>query len=195
MEFMSQMGFFLYPLLLCSIIAAFICFERFIALRDKVLFPHDFISKLSSQAYDVEAYSEVSLAGRLLGFFHNERHAKDEKMLKAFVQLELGRLERGLYILEVVTGIAPLIGLLGTVFGLTNVFGTLSHQIEFSDPTVFVSGIALALNTTILGLLIAIPCLAMHSFFQRRIDIIAQQLEFSIESLLYNERVNGYALS
>lgn len=190
MEFISQTGWFLYPLLLCSILAAFVCFERFFALRNQVLFPQGFISKLLSKDFDPEAYSEISLAGRLLAFFHNEQHAKDEKILKAFVQLELGRLERGLSVLEVITGIAPLIGLLGTVFGLTNVFGTLSHEMEFSDPTVFVTGIALALNTTILGLLIAIPCLVMHAFFQRRIDLIAQQLEFSIESLLYNERAN-----
>ena len=190
MEFISQMGLFLYPLLLCSILAAFICFERFIALRDSVLFPRGFIEKLLSQDFNSGAYSDASLAGRLQSFFQTERHAKDEKILKAFVQLELGRLERGLFILEVITGIAPLIGLLGTVFGLTNVFGTLSHEMQFSDPAVFVTGIALALNTTILGLLIAIPCLAMHSFFQRKIDLIAQQLEFSIESLLYNERVN-----
>lgn len=190
MDFISQTGLFIYPLLLCSILATFICFERFIALRNKVLFPDGFIAKLLSKDFVKGDYSETSLAGRLLAFFHNERHAKDEKILKAFVQLELGRLERGLFILEVITGIAPLIGLLGTVFGLTNVFGTLSYEMDFSDPSVFVTGIALALNTTILGLLIAIPCLAMHSFFQRRIDLIAQQLEFSIESLLYNERVN-----
>jgi biopolymer transport protein ExbB len=110
-------------------------------------------------------------------------------MLKAFVQLEIGRLESGLFILEVVTGIAPLIGLLGTVFGLTSVFGTFSPELEFSDPSSFVSGIALALNTTILGLLIAIPSLAMYAFFQRRIDVISHQLDLSIESLLYQDRV------
>ena len=110
-------------------------------------------------------------------------------MLKAFVQLEVGRLERGLFILEVVTGIAPLIGLLGTVFGLTSVFGTFSPALEFSNTNAFVGGIATALNTTLLGLLIAIPSMAMHSFFQRRIEVISQQIELSIESLLFKERV------
>ena len=88
--------------------------------------------------------------------------------MKAFVQLELGRLERGLFILEVITGIAPLIGLLGTVFGRPMFLALCPTKMQFSDPAVFVTGIALLLNTTILGLLIAIPCLAMHSFFKGR---------------------------
>lgn len=189
MEFINQIGLFSFPLLLCSILATFISIERYFALRNSLVFPNGFLSEVLSGNLESANYTNASLAGRLLQFFHSKSHAKDEKMLKAFVQLELGRLERGLYILEVVTGIAPLIGLLGTVFGLTNVFGTFSPELEFSDPSSFVSGIALALNTTILGLLIAIPSMAMHSFFQRRIDMISHQLDLSIESLLYKERV------
>ena len=189
MDFINQTGLFFFPLLLCSILATFISIERYFALRKKVIFPNGFLDEVLSGKVNLVNYTNVSLAGRLLEFFHSNRHAKDEKMLKAFVQLEIGRLERGLFILEVVTGIAPLIGLLGTVFGLTSVFGTFSPELEFSEPTSFISGIALALNTTIIGLIIAIPALAMYSFFQRRIDVISQQLELSIESLLFKERV------
>lgn len=189
MEFINQTGLFFFPLLLCSILATYISIERYFALRKSAVFPNGFLEEVLAGKVNSVNYTEASLAGRLLEFFHRNAHAKDEKMLKAFVQLEIGRLERGLFVLEVVTGIAPLIGLLGTVFGLTSVFGTFSPELEFSDPSSFVSGIALALNTTILGLLIAIPSLAMYSFFQRRIDVISQQIELSIESLLFKERV------
>jgi biopolymer transport protein ExbB len=189
MEFINQTGLFFFPLLLCSILATYISIERYIALRNNAIFPDGFLDEMLSGNLHAVNYSKDSLAGRLLQFFHGKQHAKDEKMLKAFVQLEIGRLESGLFILEVVTGIAPLIGLLGTVFGLTSVFGTFSPELEFSDPSSFVSGIALALNTTILGLLIAIPSLAMYAFFQRRIDVISHQLDLSIESLLYQDRV------
>ena len=189
MEFINQTGLFFFPLLLCSILATYISIERYFSLRNSVIFPNGFLDEVLSGSINSVSYTKASLAGRLLEFFHSNSHAKDEKMLKAFVQLEVGRLERGLFILEVITGIAPLIGLLGTVFGLTSVFGTFSPELEFSDPSSFVSGIAIALNTTLLGLLIAIPSLAMHSFFQRRIDVISQQIELSIESLLFKERV------
>jgi len=189
MEFINQTGLFFFPLLLCSILATYISIERYFSLRKSVIFPNGFLDEVLSGSINSVNYTKASLAGRLLEFFHSNRHAKDEKMLKAFVQLEVGRLERGLFILEVITGIAPLIGLLGTVFGLTSVFGTFSPELEFSDPSSFVSGIAIALNTTLLGLLIAIPSLAMHSFFQRRINVISQQIELSIESLLFKERV------
>ena len=189
MEFINQTGIFFFPLLLCSILATFISIERYLALRNKAIFPDGFLDEIVSGNLHSVNYSKDSLAGRFLEFFHSKEHAKDEKMLKSFVQLEIKRLESGLFILEVVTGIAPLIGLLGTVFGLTSVFGTFSPELEFSDPSSFVSGIALALNTTILGLLIAIPSLAMYSFFQRRIDVISHQLDLSIESLLYQDRV------
>ena len=189
MEFINQTGLFFTPLLLCSILATYISIERYFSLRKSVIFPNGFLDEVLSGSINSVNYTKASLAGRLLEFFHSNRHAKDEKMLKAFVQLEVGRLERGLFILEVITGIAPLIGLLGTVFGLTSVFGTFSPELEFSDPSSFVSGIAIALNTTLLGLLIAIPSLAMHSFFQRRIDVISQQIQLSIESLLFKERI------
>ena len=189
MEFINQTGLFFFPLLLCSILATYISIERYFALRKSVIFPNGFLDEVLSGSINSVNYTKASLAGRLLEFFHSNRHAKDEKMLKAFVQLEVGRLERGLFILEVVTGIAPLIGLLGTVFGLTNVFGTFSPALEFSNTNAFVGGIATALNTTLLGLLIAIPSMAMHSFFQRRIEVISQQIELSIESLLFKERV------
>ena len=189
MEFINQTGLFFLPLLLCSILATYISIERYFSLRKSVIFPNGFLDEVLSGSINSVNYTKASLAGRLLEFYNSNRHAKDEKMLKAFVQLEVGRLERGLFILEVITGIAPLIGLLGTVFGLTSVFGTFSPELEFSDPSSFVSGIAIALNTTLLGLLIAIPSLAMHSFFQRRIDVISQQIELSIESLLFKQRV------
>lgn len=188
MEFINQTGVFFFPLLLCSVLATFISIERYFALRKNVVFPNGFLDDVLSGNINSVTYSKASLAGRLLEFFNANSYAKDEKMLKAFVQLEIGRLERGLFILEVVTGIAPLIGLLGTVFGLTSVFGTFSPELEFSDPSSFISGIALALNTTILGLLVAIPSLAMHSFFQRRIEVISHQIELSIESLFFKER-------
>ena len=102
MEFINQTGVFFFPLLLCSVLATFISIERYFALRKTVVFPNGFLDDVLSGNVNSVTYSKASLAGRLLDFFNTNSHAKDEKMLKAFVQLEIGRLERGLFILEVV---------------------------------------------------------------------------------------------
>lgn len=194
MEFISDTGIFFYPLLFCSVLLIYISIERALALRNSVILPDSFmVSLLDGSLGDTQQGNELgnrSLAGRLVEFFKTEANYKDEPLLKAFVQLEMSRLERGLYILEVITGIAPLIGLLGTVYGLTHVFGTFSIGSGFSEQGDFVSGIAIALNTTILGLIVAIPSLAMHSYFQRRIDIIDSKLKLTIESLLSRKSQN-----
>ncbi len=70
---------------------------------------------------------------------------------------ELVRLERGLIVLEVVTGIAPLIGLIGTVAGLVHVFSGLGLSTGASDTKAVALGISEALNCTIFGLSIAVP--------------------------------------
>jgi len=189
MEFLNQTGVFLYPLILCSCLGVYVSCERIYALRKNVLFPDSFIEDLLDDQIDLNNLSGDSLARRLVLFFREQSYAKDEKILKAFVQLEIGRLEKGLFILEAITAIAPLVGLLGTVFGLTNVFGTLSLGLDFSNTGAFVSGIALALNTTILGLLIAIPLLAVHSYLIRKIELTSQNLDLCIEGLLYRDRI------
>ena len=189
MDFFNQIGVFIYPLILCSFLGVYISCERIFALRKNVLFPDSFIEDFLDDKIDLNNLSGDSLARRLVLFFRDQSYAKDEKILKAFVRLEIGRLEKGLFILEAITAIAPLVGLLGTVFGLTNVFGTLSFGSDFSNPSAFVSGIALALNTTILGLLIAIPFLAVHSFLLRKIELISQNLDLCIETLLYKDRI------
>jgi biopolymer transport protein ExbB len=92
-------------------------------------------------------------------------------------------MERGVFLLEFVIGAAPLLGLLGTVIGLTQVFGGFSADTGLPDTAVFIKGIALALNTTIVGLAIAIPALAAHAYLLRRVEALAAQLSVGLECL------------
>jgi biopolymer transport protein ExbB len=96
------------------------------------------------------------------------------------------RLEQGLFILEILIGITPLLGLLGAVSGLVKVFGAFGDAAGQSDPHVIASGIAEALTTTVVGLAIAIPCLIAYSCFVRKIETIASEME-SIVSLLLSK--------
>jgi biopolymer transport protein ExbB len=87
--------------------------------------------------------------------------------------------------LEIIIGAAPLVGLLGTVVGLVQVFDKISIETGAANQAAFSQGIALALSTTVIGLIIAIPCLVGNGYLQRTVETYAVQ----IESLL--ERINA----
>ena len=77
---------------------------------------------------------------------------------------EIVRLERGLVVLEIIVGIAPLLGLVGTIIGMISVFGEVGHT-GLDDAAKLAQGIALILWATLIGLLIAIPALIFWSYY------------------------------
>jgi biopolymer transport protein ExbB len=80
---------------------------------------------------------------------------------------EVVRLERGLVVLEIVVGIAPLLGLVGTIYGLILLFAELGST-GMTDNSVLAKGISLALNATMLGLITAIPALVAWSYYNKK---------------------------
>ncbi len=180
-------GIFAWPLLLCSLLATFIIVERLIALRTSRIIPSAVRQQLT--AGEIPESGDIrSVAGRIIAFYHDPQ--SDAEQLKAFARLQLSRMERGLFILEIVVSAAPLIGLLGTVTGLVEVF---SHMPESGTPDmdVFREGVALALTTTVIGLAIAIPSLAFNSYLGRRIESYAADLEVGLERLITSKRTGG----
>ena len=100
---------------------------------------------------------------------------------KAFAQLEMTRLERGMFMLDIIISAAPLLGLLGTVAGLVTVFAT---DDSIPSPETISKGVGLALSTTIMGLSIAIPAIVGNSYLNRRIDKLCARLNVCVESLI-----------
>ena len=96
--------------------------------------------------------------------------------LQTAARHEIVRLERGLVVLEIIVGIAPLLGLVGTIAGMMNVFGDLG-QSGLSDATKLAQGIALILRATLIGLLIAIPSLIAWSYFSKKVEVLAVEME------------------
>jgi biopolymer transport protein ExbB len=86
----------------------------------------------------------------------------------------VARLEKGLVFLEITTGVAPLLGLLGTLSGLVGVFANLG---DTGDPTLVARGISEALNTTIMGLAVAAPSLIAYNYYMRKVEIMAVEME------------------
>src|SRR5690606_11898656 len=154
------------PLLLCSVAAIFIIVERLIALRASKVIPN----RISRAIIEDEALPEAkgnSVADRILRFVRDRQ--PDPEQLKAYARLQIIHMEGGLFVLDIVVAAAPLIGLLGTVTGLVRVFSKITPETGLPDPEAFVAGVALALATTVVGLVIAIPAIVFNSYLNRRI--------------------------
>ncbi|PHO10582.1 MotA/TolQ/ExbB proton channel family protein [Malaciobacter canalis] len=96
----------------------------------------------------------------------------DEKSdLKTQIEYEVQKLEIGLTYIKNIASVAPLLGLLGTVYGVFKAFETITAQ-GLGDPTLFSNGISIALITTIAGLIVAIPHHIAYNHFISQIDAI-----------------------
>jgi biopolymer transport protein ExbB len=97
---------------------------------------------------------------------------------------EMVRLERGLIVLEVIVGIAPLLGLIGAVSGLVHVFSHLGLSTGASDTRQIALGIAEALNATVFGLSIAVPTLIGFTYFSRKVEVMSVETETLVVELI-----------
>ena len=102
--------------------------------------------------------------------------AENVEALETAARHEIVRLERNLVVLEIIVGIAPLLGLVGTIAGMKTLFGDLGMT-SLNDATRLAGGIALILNATLAGLLIAIPTLIAWSYFSKKVEVLAAELE------------------
>ncbi|HEY4415316.1 MAG TPA: MotA/TolQ/ExbB proton channel family protein [Verrucomicrobiae bacterium] len=96
--------------------------------------------------------------------------------LETAARHEVVKLERGLVVLEIIVGIAPLLGLVGTIFGMITVFGDIG-QAGMNDASKLAVGISLILRTTLVGLLISIPSLIAWSYFTKKVEVLAVEME------------------
>jgi biopolymer transport protein ExbB len=178
--------FFIILLVLSSIIGLTIIVERGLALRFKKILPEPVTRAVeNSQAdQDLSRLRQVcvdhsSPLSRLLmvAIEHRDWSKNDNaELLQTRARHEIVQLERGLVILEIIVGIAPLLGLVGTIYGLILLFGTLGPQ-GAGDNAKMASGIAVALNATLLGLITAIPSLIAWSYYQRKVETLTVELE------------------
>ena len=113
--------------------------------------------------------------------------------LQSRARQEVARLERGLVVLEIIIGIAPLLGLVGTILGMMTAFGNVGQAGQI-DPAELAKGISLILRATLLGLLIAIPSLIFWSYYTKKIESLAIEMESLCDEFLrrqYREEVQG----
>ena len=117
----------------------------------------------------------IRLAATRLDWSHEENAGA----LETAARYEVVKLERGLVVLEIIVGIAPLLGLVGTIFGMMAVFGDIGQTgiNNMNDASKLAQGISLILRTTLIGLLISIPSLVAWSYFSKKVEVIAVEME------------------
>lgn len=184
-------GWLMFVLLGCSIIALTIIVERLWVLSEKKIVPSNLVQEVlkrltlrESKPLKLSELSTGSPLGLILsrGLAHSEQGIS---VMRARME-DQGRqviieLERYLNTLGTIASAAPLLGLLGTVLGMIQIFAVLGGT---PDPEALAGGIAQALLTTAFGLFIAIPCLMFHRYFRRRIDEFAIKLEKEAQKMV-----------
>lgn len=99
----------------------------------------------------------------------------------------LKKLTSGIDLLELVGRLAPMLGLLGTVLGLTVAFKSVADSPIGADPVRLSSGIWEALITTVAGMFVSIPSIALHHMLLRRLDLIRFEMKLRAEELLSDQ--------
>ena len=192
-------GWPIWPLIIASVLALAIIFERAYTLRRQLVAPTNLLDQVVSNLRQhgpnqdlLRALSEGSPLGRVLASgIRNIGVSRD--VMKESLE-EAGRavahdLERYLMTLGTIASVAPLMGLLGTVVGMVEIFG--SQSPAGGNPAVLAHGISVALYNTAFGLIVAIPSMIFYRFFRGRVDDLLVEMEqqaIRLVELIHSER-------
>ena len=193
-KFFTNGGWFMIPLAICSLVALTIVLLRVFALKRESVLPHIVENEIErfqpggsaeqlSRLVGDDPTALSTLTRVALNHLRVSRMENTEAVQTA-ARREIMRLEGGLSVLELIVGISPLLGLLGAISGLVNVFSGLGSGKQAADTGGVALGIAEALNTTIFGLAIAIPTLIAYTYFTKRVEVMAVEMESLMAELL-----------
>ena len=194
-DFMEKGGVFMVPLCVTSVVGMTAILYKFLSLSRSRVIPE-------ALARNVADFHEIAAADRIepvirefeeggstlarlaaVAVRHRGKPQRDIIMaVESSAREETSRLHAGIGVLDIVITVAPLLGLLGTASGLVTIFQGLS---DAADHLAIARGIAEALNTTIFGLAIAVPCVVAHGFFTRRIEVLTARLESLLADLAH----------
>ncbi|OQY07398.1 MAG: MotA/TolQ/Exb proton channel [Desulfobacteraceae bacterium 4572_123] len=180
-------GPIVWPILGVGILAMLIVLERLFSLTRKGMNADRLMKKITGPASErnwdacgriCAPYRHKSIAGVLLQGTRAACATREdmENVMQEAILREIPSLERFLSTLGMLAGIAPLLGLLGTVTGMINTFHVITY-FGTGDPKMMSGGISEALVTTMLGLAVAIPIMLCHTFLSRRVETLIGQME------------------
>ncbi len=190
-------GWPIWPLIFCSVVALALVIERLFSLRTSRVLPASLFDEVVQftqqglpQASAVSRLAENSTLGwvlagglRVLGSDPRASEVKLRQALENAGREALHHLERYLNALGTIATAAPLLGLLGTVIGMIEIFGSQAPTSgsPSGDPQQLAHGISIALYNTAFGLIVAIPALMFHRYFRGRVEAYRLGLELAAE--------------
>ena len=196
-------GWPIWPLVLCSIVALALIIERFVSLKTTKLAPPQLLDEaiaVSRQGLpgpdvvnQLEANSALGevLASGMRALNSNPRCSEEElrSAIEGAGRLVAHRLERYLPAIATIASAAPLLGLMGTVIGMIEIFGSQAGGgavggASSGNPAQLAQGISIALYNTAFGLMVAIPSLIFWRYFRARVDGYLLTMELATEKFL-----------
>ena len=192
-------GWVMIPIAILSVIAVYIFFERFVALRHAAKIDQNFMNRIKDYIHDGKIESATALCqstdnplARMIekGINRIGRPLNDiNTAINNVGQVEIFKLEKGLAILASCAGGAPMIGFFGTVLGMVKTFMDMSSAGNSLDVGVLSNGIYIALITTVGGLLVGIPTYFAYNYLVTRVEVLVNMLEsYSME---FMDLLNG----
>lgn len=190
-------GWPIWPLILCSILALALIIERFSSLRELRVAPPKLLDEVISVTRSslpppdvVNKLADNSVLGRVLASglraVINEPRITEENLRNALEtagRVAVHHLERYLNALGTIAAAAPLLGLLGTVIGMIEIFGSQGGATG-GNPQQLAHGISVALYNTAFGLIVAIPALIFYRYFRGKVDEYILDIEQAAERLV-----------
>ena len=193
-------GWPIWPLIACSILALALIFERFVALKTARVAPPKLLDEaisvssktvpspdVVSQLAQNSALGEVLASGlRTLNGNPQSSEADLRAAMEGTGRSVAHRLEKYLTALATIASAAPLLGLLGTVISMIEIFGSQAGggAVGGGNPAQLAHGISVALYNTAFGLIVAIPTLIFWRYFRSRVDAYLLTLELASEQFV-----------
>ena len=183
----------MWPLLACSVLIITISIERSWFLQPRLVSPKGLSKQLKNlftnnllTKKQVNEISNLSSLGFLLinciKYKDLQRDNLESKIEEKALEVKYS-LEKNLTMLGTIATISPLLGLLGTVIGMITAFTGLSET-SGANPDLLASGISQALITTAFGLMIAVPGLVLHKYFEQKITYLLISLQKEVSGFI-----------
>jgi len=197
---LAQGGVLMIPLAACSVLALAFILERFLMMKPDKIVPLDFVKEIR----ELTAKGKFSQAGELcrehpnpvssifsVALMLSEKASNTNEIIRGTVE-DLGaraidEISQRIKPLLVISNISPLLGLLGTVFGIIKAFNVVAAEAGLGRADLLASGISEALITTAAGLLIAIPSLGFYYYFRGLLEgRISERMEITLRAFMEN---------
>lgn len=185
LSIIAAAGWPIWPLLIASVIALAIICERLWTLHNRTLAPAELLPQITQSIKQgkinaqllagLEAHSPL---GRVFAAgLRNQKSSREvmKESIEEAGRAEAHRLEKYLPALGTIASVSPLLGLLGTVIGMVEIFGSLTPG--GGSPAQLAQGISVALYNTAMGLVVAIPSLIFYRYFKARVDTLVLEME------------------